>query len=147
MGEKENFIVPKLGQLLNQLRLLPPSQGQTLTQLYKSWEFASVDIHSFEPSPNNFDKLFKTAQLLTTGKGSLGSCSGDERHRTWQPEPNPTGSTGQQLMGRRIELWNFGLGPKAGELTFYCPDDDPRCLPEYVSLKQVGQVNFQVMPS
>lgn len=43
-----------------------------------------------------------------------------------------------------ITLHNIGVGPDAGHLTFYCPNSDPACMSEQVSLlPTVGNLKFE----
>lgn len=106
---------------------------QTLRDLFVSWQLApSVAIHSFEPSPSNFALLRTAAEGITASEGTW---SGTDTYRKW------TSSDGRS---RSITLWNIGMGPDAGQLTFYCPDTDPTCVSEQVSLlPTVGNVRFE----
>ena len=110
----------------------PCAFRQTLRGLFESWQFASaVSIHSFEPSPNNFASLRSTAESLTSGEGKW---SGTNTTRTWA-------SAGKR--SQAITLHNAGVGPEAGHLTFYCPNSDPACISEQVSLLPVGNLTFE----
>lgn len=77
---------------------------------------------------NNFAKLTKTATDMTAGVGTWG---GDSKHKKWATAVGAGGNS------RKIDLWNIGMGPTAGDLTFYCPDNDPKCTSEQVSLQKV----------
>ena len=79
-------------------------------------------IHSFEPSPANFALLRKSAERLTAGKGNW---SGTDVCRKW---------TSSDEGSWTIALRNMGVGPETGDLTFYCPTADAKCISEQVSL-------------